>query len=102
MQTSNPLQKVILLLEEQGYTDDQVGDICGSLTKNAFSMLYTKAVSDFLDEDFQAIEDCASDEEANKKIMDVYTLRTGQDPYADMHIYLKAFAQTFLNQQKTI
>ena len=99
MQSPTPLQKVISLLEKLGHTEDEIGEICGKLTQNAFSMLYTKAVAALYETDFKIIEDCVTDEQANKKIMELYEVRTGRNPYTDMNLYLEKFAETFISQQ---
>lgn len=95
------LQQVIDILQKKGYTEDQIADTTADLTKAAFTTLYSNAMAAFTEEDVQMIENCETDEEANKKIMELYKLRTGKDPQEEMNKFLEKFAKDFTAEQQT-
>lgn len=50
----------------------------------------------FTEENMKAIEAAPDDLEANKKIREIYKLKTGRDPEEEMQKFMDDFAQGFL------
>ncbi|MBI4080174.1 MAG: hypothetical protein HY430_00185 [Candidatus Levybacteria bacterium] len=92
------LDPVINILKAKGYTDEQIGDTLAQLTKAAFMTMYQNAMSVFTEKDIATIDTCATDEEANQKIMEFYQLRTGNDAQADMNRFLEEFVKNFVSE----
>lgn len=92
------IQQVIEIMRSQGYTDEQISELSAELAKNAYAQLYTEAMASFTEEDLTALDACATDEEANQKIQELYPLRTGQDPEQQVQQFIELFAQNFLDE----
>lgn len=98
MDQNNKFGQVLKILQEKGYSEDQIIKITTDLSKLSFSRLYSEAMLSFTPEDLQIIEDCQTDELANEKIKDLYKLRTGKDPDAEAKKFLEVFSEEFLKQ----
>lgn len=98
MDQNNKFGQVLKILKEQGYSEDEIIKITTDLSKLSFSRLYSEAMLAFTPEDLQIIEDCQTDELANEKIRDLYTLRTGKDPDEEAKVFLENFSDEFLKQ----
>lgn len=88
--------QVIEILEGQGWTEDQIADLTFELSKAAFARLYAEAALYFTDEDLNQIEACQNQEEADKKIKELYRLRVGKDPEEKSQELFNVFADGFL------
>ncbi|MDP3724453.1 MAG: hypothetical protein Q8R11_02340 [bacterium] len=95
---SPKLQQILAILQQKGWTDDQLAQLTTDLTKAAFSKLYSEAMTSFTEEDLQAIEACADQVAANVEIQKRYQMRTGRDAQADMQQFLDTFAQGFMEE----
>lgn len=96
MDQKTKFAQVIEILRTKGWDDSKITQLTTEITKASFNKLYTEAVSNFTDEDLDAIENCASDEEANNKIKELYRLRTGQDADTELRKFFDIFADAFL------
>lgn len=98
MDQNNKFGQVLKILQEQGYSEEEIVKITTDLSKLSFSRLYSEAMLSFTPEDLQIIEDCQTDGLANEKIKDLYTLRTGKDPDTEAKTFLENFSDEFLKQ----
>ena|ERR1035437_259215 len=89
-------QQVLLILKEQGNSDEQITDFCINLAKTASENFYSEAMLSFNEDDFKTIEDAKSQEEANSLIKNLYKLRTNNDPDQKMQQFYENFSQGFL------
>lgn len=96
MRTPTSFEQVITILEQQGFTADQISHMCSHLMENSLSMLYSSAVQRFTEEDFAVIDACKSKGEANRKMFEIYKLRTGKNAYDDMDTLIEKFATEFI------
>lgn len=98
MNNQHNLSQVIEVLKKLNYTDEQIAEFCNDISQQGFANLYQEAMNVFTEEDLVAIEACASDEEANQKIKELYTLRTGKNPDEEMQKFLSTFSEGFLKE----
>lgn len=96
MRSPTSLERVIEILEQKGFTADQVAHMCNNLTKNSFEMLYAAAIKLYTTEDFAEIEACTTDVAKNKKVLEIYAMRTGNNPYDDLDMLIEKFANEFI------
>lgn len=94
------LQQVIVILKEQGATDEAISSFVAELTKVGFGNLYSQAALNFTDEDLKEIELSQTEEETNSKIKEIYQKRTGQDPKVEMDKFVNTFCDGFLKEYK--
>lgn len=98
MDQNNKFGQVLKILKEQNYSEEDIVKITTNLSKLSFSRLYSQAMLSFTPEDLQMIEGCTSDELADEKIRDLYTLRTGKNPNKEARQFLEIFSDEFLKQ----
>jgi hypothetical protein len=91
-------QQVIDILTQKGWTSEQITQLATELTQASFNKLCAEAVLNFTKEDLTAIENCATDEDANNKIKELYKERTGKDANEEAEKFLDIFAQGFLDE----
>ncbi len=96
MDNKSKMQQVVEVMKEKGATDDQISQFLTELTKSAFARIYTAGMANFTEEDMAAIEACKDQEEANQKIKELYSLRTGNDAEKETQKFLDDFATGFL------
>lgn len=84
---------------EEGYSDEQISDVCVDLTKVGFAQLMTKAVEHFTNEDFDRIN-ALPEEQQEEEIKKLYKERTGQDTQEVMDTFISTFSETFLAEYK--
>ncbi len=89
-------QQVLLILKEQGCTDEQITDFCTNLAKTASEYFYSEAMLSFNEADLKAIEASQIQEETNNLIKSLYKERTGNDPDQKMQQFYETFSQGFL------
>lgn len=92
--------QLLQTLKQNGWNDEQLAQLSEEVAKAAFARFYTEAVAVLTPEDLQVIEDCATDEEGQAKIKELYTLRTGKDPEAEGKAYYDTFVDTFFEEMK--
>ena len=102
MDNTPNLQKVVEILKAKGWTDEQIANMSSDLMKKASSLLYTSAIATFTEEDMVAIEACETDEDANKKILELFQLRTGKNPQEELNGFLTKFAEEFIKGQDEV
>ncbi len=90
-------QQVLLILKEQGNTDEQITDFCINLAKTASENFYSEAMLSFNEIDLKTIEAAKNQEEANNLIKKLYKERTNNDPDQKMQQFYETFSEGFLN-----
>ena len=90
------IQEVLTVLQEKGYTEDQIAQVVDQLGQMAFNQLYAASEALFEDDDYVAIAEATTPEEAQKKIFEIYEERTGSDPQAQLTTFLDTVATNFL------
>jgi ABC-type iron transport system FetAB ATPase subunit len=93
------LQPVISHLEKNGATEDQIADIIADLTQAATVTLYSQIMQALSEDDLKQIEEISSEEDADKRIAELYLEKTGAKPEEVMQVYLKKFVDDFLSQR---
>lgn len=92
------LQKVVRVLLEKGYSEEQISQILAEITKAASVKFYAEAALSFIEEDFKAIEDCEDQKSADEEIAWRYRLRTGKDIKEEMEKYFENFSKGFIEE----
>lgn len=77
MDTSTVLPDWIQKLKEQGKTDEEIRQLTEGVAKFSAFDVYTMIMSKLTEEDMKTIEAIANEEEAKKKMEELFTLRTG-------------------------
>lgn len=98
MEQTTKLQQVLGILQKMGYSDEQIAQLSVEITKAAFSQLYTEALEAFTEADLQEVEACQDQKEADVKITQLYTQRTGKDAQKQLQQFIDNFAQGFLQE----
>lgn len=93
------LQQVITVLQEKGYSEEQVSSMVVEVTKQGYAQIYAQLEAVLTDEDAQEIEKCETQEQANETIKRLYKLRIGQDAEEFMKQHINNFATGFLKEQ---
>ena len=96
-QEPSKMQQVLAVLQEKGYTEDQIAEVMDQIGQMAFNQLYAASEALFEDEDFVAIGEAANPEELQKKIFEVYEKRTGESPQVQLNTFLDTVATNFLD-----
>lgn len=93
-------QKVLLILKEQGCTDEQITDFCTNLAKTASENFYSEAMLSFNETDLKTIEQSKTQEESNNLIKKLYKERTNNDADQRMQQFYETFSQGFLAEHQ--
>jgi trans-2-enoyl-CoA reductase len=96
-QQPSKMQQVLAVLQEKGYTDDQIAEVMDQIGQMAFNQLYAASEALFEDEDFVEIGEAANPEGLQKKIFEVYEKRTGENPQVQLNTFLDTVATNFLD-----
>lgn len=96
---STKFQQILTILKQKGWTDEQLAQLTEEVAKSVFTQFYTNAVAELTDEDLDQIDKCATQEEANAKIKELYKLRTGIDPDEQATKFYDDFATKFLEEE---
>lgn len=96
MDNKTNMQQVMDIMKAKGATDEQIAQFFQDLTKTNFARFYSQAMALFTEEDMKAVEAIPTDEEAHKKIREIYQQKTGKDPEEEMKKFMDDFAQGFL------
>lgn len=93
------LAQVVDVLQQKGYSEDQIAEILADLTRASYEKLYSQALLALTDEDLTSIEK-AEDKDVNDEIRYFYKLRTGMDPEEEANKFLADFAKGFLEEME--
>lgn len=90
------LQDVIAKLRQDGYSDEEVDTFVQEVTKAAFAKLYADLMTTLSDQEIEEIEKCATQDEANAKIKELYAINTGKDARVELDHFLTDVSKELL------
>lgn len=93
---NDSLQKVLTILQEKGYTDDQLADFTENLTQSAFARLYGTLMASLTEDELIMLDGISDQEQANAKIKELYLTQVGKDPETEIATIIGDFANGFL------
>jgi hypothetical protein len=93
------LQKVIEILAQKGFTDEQIADFCVDITKAAYMHMHVKMVELLPSEELDRIETLL-DEQADSEMKRLYKEKTGQDVQEELDAFIKKFSNAFIEAQQ--
>ena len=99
--TQKPLTKfeeVIQVLQSKGWDNEKIAELTAELQKAAFNQFYAEATMSFTDADLDDLDEIEDDDEAQKKIKELYKLRTGKDSDEESARFFDVFAEGFLKE----
>lgn len=91
-------QEVILVLQQKGWSQDQIAELTTELQKSAFNQFYVEAMAAFTDDDFDQIEKIEDESAAQQKVKELYQERTGKNPDEEASKFFDVFADGFLKE----
>lgn len=89
------MEKVIEILKQQNYTDEQISAVLAEVTKALYSKLYSEMLLVLTEEDLKSIEN-TSEKDINDEIRYFYKLRVGKDPDEEAKKFYEDFAKGFI------